>query len=79
MVIKVGEKVVTKVLLKGFSQRSALGPGLTNVSYDELLTIETLEDCEIKGCCDDTKILIYGNDLKTIETKANKVLKDIFN
>jgi hypothetical protein len=49
------------------------------VSYDELITIETPEDCEIKGCCDDTKVLIYGKDLKTIETKANKVLKDIFN
>ncbi len=77
-VIKVNETVVTKVLSKGFSQGFALSPDLWNVSYDELLTIETLEDCAIKGCCDDTKILIYGNDLKTIETKANKVLKDIF-
>jgi hypothetical protein len=78
-VIKVGETVVTKVLSKVFSQGSALSPDLWNLSYDELLTIETLEDCTIKGFCDDTKILIYSNDLKTIETKANKVLKDIFN
>ena len=77
-IIKSGNTIVSKKLTRGCPQGSALGPGLWNINYDELLTLSTESKVAIKGCCDDTKILIHGSDLKTIERKANKVLKDVY-
>ena len=78
-IVKAGETIIYKNLTKGCPQGSALGPGIWNISYDELLTLSTPEDCYIKGCCDDTKLLIYGENLQTIQSKTNKLLNDIYN
>jgi hypothetical protein len=41
--------------------------------------MKTPENSEIAGCCDDTKALIYGKDIKDIETRSNQLLNDIYN
>jgi ribonuclease HI len=76
-IIKIGNTIISKKLTKGCPQGSALGPGLWNINYDELLSIRTPENCEIAGCCDDTKALIFEKSIEEIETKANQLLKNI--
>jgi ribonuclease HI len=75
--IKLGNLLIARKLDRGCPQGSALGPGLWNISYDELLSLKTPTNTSIAGCCDDTKALIFGQNLKQIELKANKLLEDI--
>jgi ribonuclease HI len=77
-VIKVGNILRAKKLTKGCPQGSALEPGLWNINFDELLTLETPPNSEITATCDDTKALIYGKNIEEIEKKANKLLNDIY-
>jgi hypothetical protein len=44
-----------------------------------LLEIQTQNDSDIIGFCDDTLALIWGKDISTIEETANKLLQDIYN
>jgi len=69
--------LIARKLDKGCPQGSALGPGLLNISYDELLSLKTPTNTSIAGCCDDIKALIFGQNLKQIESNSNKILEDI--
>ena len=76
-ILKTGNITISKKLDKGCPQGSALGPGLWNINYDNLLEIETPENSEIMGFCDDTKVLVFGKDIKQIEIKANQILEEM--
>jgi len=67
-----------KRLTKSCPQGSALGPGLWNINYDELLELKTPDNSKITGFCDDTKLLFAGKDIKIIEKNANKLLKRVY-
>ena len=74
-ILKTGNITISKKLDKGCPQGSALGPGLWNINYDNLLEIETPKNSEIMGFCDNTKVLVFGKDIKQIEINANQILE----
>jgi hypothetical protein len=63
VMIKIGHLFATKEVDKGCPQSSALGPGLWNILFDELLKIEKPEDSDLIGFCDDTGVLIGADNI----------------
>jgi hypothetical protein len=78
VMFKVGELIAMRRLTKSCPQGSALGPGLWNINYNELLELKTPENSEITGFCDDTKLLFAGKDIKIIEKNANELLQKVY-
>jgi hypothetical protein len=78
-IVVFGEEYIKKSLTKGLSQGSALGPGLWNIMFDDLLQIELPENSELQAYCDDTGAIITGNDINKIEEIANQVLEKLQN
>jgi hypothetical protein len=78
-IVVFGEEYIKKSLTKGLSQGSALGPGLWNIMFNDLLQIELPENSELQAYCDDTGAIITGNDINKIEEIANQVLEKLQN
>lgn len=66
-----------KKLTQGAPQGSALGPGLWNIMYDQLLRTELPLGAELIGFADDTLLLVSARSSKQIEIIANKALNAI--
>ncbi len=64
------EKYLTKCCL----QQASLGPGLWNILRDSLLDISLNTNAEIIYFCDDTVLLVYGENIDRIEKISNKLM-----
>jgi ribonuclease HI len=77
LIFKIGDHSVERLMNKGCPQGSVIGPLLWNILYDGLLRIKMPIGSEIFGFADDTLLLITGNTMDQIRTRANRALKMI--
>lgn len=69
---------VTREITKGCPQGSACSPGLWNVLYDELLTQDLPNHCDLMAYADDALLLARASSLEELTRKVNQALEIIF-
>lgn len=59
----------------GVPQGSVVGPMLWNLTYDEVLSLQLEEDCELIGFADDTLVVVSAKNIPDLEERANRALR----
>jgi hypothetical protein len=68
---------IEKNLTKGCPQGSACGPGFWSIIYNSLLELDLPDNSIIQGFADDTLVMVSGQSISEIQSKANIILNSV--